>query len=88
MKLEQAVRLNAKLYEVRDTAKKVLGDRYRAQMAEGGRMLSEMATAKKCGVLEVALNVSQSAARKDDMNAVTFILAAAVELLEPSEDAA
>jgi hypothetical protein len=87
VKHEQAIRLNAKLYEVRDTARKVLGDSYRARMAEGGRMLSEMAEAKKCGVLEVALNVSQSAARKDDMNAVTFILAAAVELLEPSEDA-
>jgi hypothetical protein len=88
MKHEQAIRMNAKLYEVRDTVRKVLGDSYRARMAEGGKMLSEMADAKNCGVLEVALNVSQSAAREGDMNAVSFILAAAVELLEPSEDAA
>lgn len=88
MSHEQAIRINAKLYEVRDAARKVLGDSYRARMAEGGKMLSEIAEAKKCSVLDVALNVSQSAARKGDMNAVTFILAAAVELLEPSKEPA
>lgn len=88
MKHEQPIRLAAKLYEVRDAAKRALGDKYRERMAEGGRLLSGIAEAKKCGVMEVALNVSQSAARKGDMNAVTFILAAAVELVEPSEDVA
>ena len=86
MKHEQPIRIAAKLYEVRDHAKRALGDKYRARMKEGGKLLTGIAEAKKCGVMDVALNVSQSAARKGDMNAVAFILAAAVELLEPSED--
>jgi hypothetical protein len=85
---EQAFRIIAKLYEVRDHAKRVLGDKYRARMEEGGKLLSGIAEAKGCCVTEVALNASQAAARKGDMSAVGFILAAAVELLEPSEDVA
>lgn len=65
MKHEQAIRLNAKLYEVRDAAKAVLGDKYRARMEEGGKLIAGIAKAKGCGVMEVALDVSQSAASVD-----------------------
>jgi len=85
---EQPIRIAAKLYAVRDYAKRALGDKYHARMEEGGKLLTGIAEAKKCGVMEVAINASQSAARKGDINTVVFILAAAVELLEPSEDVA
>src|SRR3989304_7175855 len=81
---KQPIRIAAKLYAVRDYAKRALGDKYHARMEEGGKLLTGIAEAKKCGVMEVAINASQSAARKGDMNAVAFILAAGVGLLEPS----
>jgi len=85
---ERCIHINAKLYQVRDAARRALGDKYRAKMAEGGELLSGVAQARGCGVLEVALNVSQAAHRAGDLDSIPFILAAAVELLEPSEDAA
>jgi hypothetical protein len=88
LKHEQPIRLAAKLYEVRDAARKTLGDKYRTRMEENGKLLSAMAKDRGCGVMDVALDASKSAASMGDMNAVCFILAAAVDLLEPSEDVA
>ena len=82
------IQLAAKLYDVRDHVRRALGDTYAERMAEGGELLTGIAKARGCGVLEVAVNVSQAAARDGDRNQVALILAAAVELLEPSGDAA
>ncbi len=85
--MNKTIQMAAKLYLMRDQAKAALGDRYAERMAEGGRLLSAIAEKRGCGVLEVAINVSKAAMRKGDDTAVVFILAAAVELLEPSEAA-
>lgn len=79
------IRMAAKFYDIRDHVKRVLGDKYSARMAEGGKLLTGIAEQKGCGILEVALNVCQSAKRAGDENQIPFIIAAAVELLEPSE---
>ena len=88
MSHEQPIRIAAKLYEARDAVRKALGSNYRPRMRDGGKLLAGIAKQKNCGVLEVALNVSQSLERNGKADAVPFILAAAVELLEPSKEAA
>jgi len=76
---ERQVRMAARLYEMRDTARRLLGDDYPAKMAELGKALSIAATLTARQPLAVAIE----AARDADALAQCYILAAAVELAEP-----
>lgn len=78
---ERQVRLAAQLYQARDGAKTLLGDAYRPKMADLGAALNKLADAKGRSVLEVAIE----AARESESPFTQIqILAAAVELAEPS----
>lgn len=83
MTSETQVRMTAKLYEMRDSAKSLLGDKYKDHMAMNGKILQETATRDKKTPLEIAIKVCT----KPGITAmeVIFIMSAAVELLEPSE---
>lgn len=75
------VQLAAKLYDCRDTVKRLLQDDYHKQMQEYGEVVRKVAAAEKCSDLEAGTRVAKSAG--DGMTAV-FVLAATVELIEPS----
>ena len=83
MTSETQVRMTAKLYEMRDSAKMLLGDKYEEHMALNGKILQDTATRDKKTPLEIAIKVCT----KPGIGAigVLFIMAAAVELLEPSK---
>jgi hypothetical protein len=74
----------AKLYEMRDTAKRLLGDKYAEKMAEYGEILQATVTATKGKKtpLELAIEVC----KKPSVSGyeTIFIMSAAVELAEPS----
>lgn len=78
---EKQVRMAARLYEMRDTARRLLGDKYAQHMAEVGTTLRRVADATKREPLEVAIE----AARDADGLAQCYLLAAAVELTEPTK---
>lgn len=78
---EQQVKMAAKLYECRDTAKTLLGDRYKARMAELGDALKAIAAGKKCELLHAANLAARACDSGFDQ---VQVLAAAVELVEPS----
>lgn len=74
--------LAPKFYETRNTAKQLLGARYEARMTELGAMLAKVAEGRRSGALDAAQDVVR-AADLDGFEAIQ-VLAAAVELIEPS----
>ncbi len=80
--MEREVKMAAKLYEMRDTAKRLLGDKYTGHMAMNGKILQDTATRDKTTPLAVAIAVC----KKPGITAMEtiFIMSAAVELAEPS----
>lgn len=79
---EDQITIAAALYRMRAAARTLSGDRYTQQMSEIGILLKEAAVAENQSVLLVATNAAKHDACRP-MDAV-FIMAAAVELLEPS----
>lgn len=77
---ERQVRMAARLYEMRDTARRLLGEGYAAKMAELGAALKTVADKTQREPLSVAIEAAR------DAHGLTqcYILAAAVELAEPS----
>lgn len=77
---ERQVRMAARLYEMRDTARRLLGDGYAGKMAELGAALQTVADKTQREPLAVAIEAAR------DAHGLTqcYILAAAVELAEPS----
>lgn len=80
MQQEQAIKLAAKLYECRDTAKRLLGDGYQARMDAYGQIIKS--TAMTTGTSEMSAAIA-CANRLGGLPAV-YYLAAAVEIAEPS----
>lgn len=81
---EQQVRMAARLYEMRDTARRLLGSSYGAKMAELGDALKTVAEKTNRQPLSVAIE----AAREADGLTQCYLLAAVVELTEPNERSA
>jgi hypothetical protein len=84
MAAEQQVKMAAQLYDMRDKAKRLLGERYKPHMAELGKILTMTAERDGKSVLAVATEV----AKKRDLIGMDLmmVMAAAVELEEPSHD--
>ena len=78
----QEAKLAAKFYETGTTAKMLLGDHYSGRMQELGAVLTKVASVRKTGTLDAAQDVVRAA----DLYGFEAIqvLAAAVELMEPS----
>lgn len=79
---EQQVHIAAKLYEMRDRARRLLGEKYKQHMAELGRILKD--TARQTGKSEIV--VATEVAKKRNLAGIDLmmVMAAAVELTEPS----
>lgn len=79
---QQQVEMAAKLYELRDRARRLLGDKYKAHMAELGKILK--ATAERDG--KEVLSVATEVCKKRNLIGMDLmmVMAAAVELTEPS----
>lgn len=79
---EKQVRMAARMYEMRDTARRMLGDNYAAHMMKMGVLLE--AAAKRRGI--EPLSIAIEAAKEPGASAtdVMMIMAAVVELTEPS----
>ncbi len=79
---QQAIQTAAKLYETRETVKRLLGDRYRERMTELGATLEKIAARKGKDVLMTAKEICSDPGMTG--MEIGQIMAAAVELLEPS----
>ena len=79
------VQMAALLYSIRDSVRGLMGDNYHPRMAELGGLLQRIAEKQGCSELAAARRIAA------DMPADSFdamaILAASVELIEPSANA-
>lgn len=81
MQTEQAVKMAAKLYECRDTAKQVFGDCYHKRMDAYCQVVKSAANAMRCSDIAAATTLANKAG--GGMAAICY-LAAVVEMTEPS----
>lgn len=80
---EKQVRMAAQLYEMRETARRLLGDAFKPRMAELGSLLTDIGKQHGKEPLAVAIALS----KKGTVSAMDslIVMAAAVELAEPSK---
>lgn len=83
MTTETQIRIAAQLYDMRDKARRLMGDNYKRHMAELGKILKMTAERDKKEPLAVAMEI----AKKRGLVGMDLMLvmSAAVELAEPSE---
>ncbi|MGO4151374.1 hypothetical protein [Cupriavidus sp. YAF13] len=79
---QQAIQTAAKLYETRDTVRHLLGEHYKERMTELGGALQKIAARKGKDVLMTAKEICSDPGMTG--MEIGQIMAAAVELLEPS----
>lgn len=83
MATEQHIRLCARLYEMRDAARRLLGARYHERMAEYRVPIEQVQSQLECDPLTAATKFCVgSEARGID---VIYLMTAALEMIEPSE---
>ena len=80
---EAKVKMAAQLYDMRDKAKRLLGDKYKGHMELLGKVLKDIAYRRKQEVLSVAIEHCKNR----ELTGIEFLLtmAAAVEIMEPSK---
>jgi hypothetical protein len=81
---EQQIRIASKLYEARDAARSLLGDRYAERVGEVRAVIRGLASAEKINTLSAALNLGQRVAEVDDGYTLMLVMAAACEEAESS----
>lgn len=79
---ESQVRMAAQLYELRETARRALGEAFKPRMAELGVLLTDIGKQHNKEPLTVAIALS----KKNTLSGMDklIVMAAAVELAEPS----
>lgn len=81
---ERLVKISAKLYGARDAARRMLGATYLERTKAWGELIDQVARAKGLSRIEAATLLANGAVEEGNNMAVVVILAAAVELIEPS----
>jgi hypothetical protein len=79
---ERHVRMAARLYKLRDTARQLLGNKYHERTRDLGVILQQTADKRCCSVVEVATEVC----RDSHLHGIEemLVMAAAVEVVDPS----
>jgi hypothetical protein len=83
--MEQQIKLAAKLYRCRDTARQIYGDGYVQALQSFIRRIQDRMSTKGCNELLAVLDIAESIkGMENEGTATTLFMAAAVEMLEPS----
>lgn len=84
--METQIKIAAKLYECRDTAKRFFREEYAEKLKPYMHIIQEVMKANELEVLEAILKISKTKTYLDDGMVQMLFMAAAVELMEPSEE--
>lgn len=79
---EQQVKISAQLYDMRDKARRLLGDKYKERMVLLGAMVTDIARQEGKSELGAAIDVCKQ--RHYVGMDLWLVMAAAVELTEPT----
>jgi hypothetical protein len=81
--MEQQIKIAAKLYKCRDTAKWFWGVRYREKIEEGQQLIRAAMKRYQTDEMKAAIELGQHL--EGNGMAIMIIMAALVEMLEPSK---
>jgi len=84
--MEQKIKIAAKLYECRDTAKRFFSEKYAERLNPYIHIIKEVMKANQLDELEAILRISKTKTYQEDGMVQMIFLAAVVELIEPSEE--
>jgi hypothetical protein len=82
--MEQQIKMAAKLYRCRDTAKRFFGDEFQDKIQPYKQVISGVAKEKSIGELEAMMKICEDDVIKNNGWTLVLLMAAAVELIEPS----
>ena len=80
---EQHIRLAARMYEMRDTAKRIAGDTYAAQIADWKTALAQIAASLEVSPIQAVPMIAK--ANPVSAAEILWLTAAAVELSEAAQ---
>jgi hypothetical protein len=83
--MEQQVKMAAKLYNCRDTAKKFFKDEYKSRLDPYTHILKQVMQANSLEVIPALLKISETEMYKENGMAQMMFMTAVVELIEPSK---
>ena len=81
---EQHIKLAAKLYRCRDTAKRFFGVEFQDKIHPYKQIISGVAKDKKIDEIDAVMQICEDETIKNSGWTVVLLMAAAVELVEPS----
>jgi len=84
--MEKEIKIAAQLYKCRDTAMRFFGEKYAERLKPYMHIVREVMKANDLEVLEAILKISQTKTYLDDGMVQMLFMAAAVEIMEPSEE--
>ena len=82
--MEQQIKMAAKLYRCRDTAKRFFGEEFNDKIQPYKKIISDVAKDKNISELEAMMKICDDDVIKNNGWTLMLLMAAAVELLEPS----
>jgi len=80
--MEKEIKIAAKLYNCRDTAKRFFADKYEEKLIPYKNAIKKHQETFKLDVLESVLEISNFESLRDNGMATMLLMAAAVELIE------
>jgi aminopeptidase C len=84
--MEKEIKIAAKLYECRDTAKKFFKELYPEKIKPYVSLINAVAKANNLDKLHAVLKIAELKTINNDGFAMMMVMAAAVEIIEPSKD--
>lgn len=81
---EKEIKMAAKLYECRDTAKRFFRDEYAEKLKPYTHIIKQVMAANKIDVIPALLKVAQTQTYQENAMGQMLFMAATVELIEPS----
>lgn len=84
--MKQQIQIAAKLYECRDTARRLAGESYKLRLADWKQAVQDIAAAYSLDYLHAGMKLANSFAVKHDGMGMMWAMAATVELIEPDEE--
>lgn len=82
--MEQQIKMAAKLYRCRDTAKRFFGEEFKEKIQPYKKIIADVAKDKNIGELEAMMKICDIDVIKNNGWTLILLMAAAVEMVEPS----
>ena len=82
--MEQQIKMAAKIYRCRDTAKRFFKDEFEEKILPYKQVISGVSKEKKIGELEAMMKICDDEVIKNNGWTLMLLMAATVELIEPS----